>query len=140
MKYGKITIEHNFESGHISVQTELVDGTVWVTKHQIAYLLDVHVQSVTASLKTIFKSKELFEHQVIKYHDYKDKNGLTNITELYNLDVIIALSFRMQGGYCRLFREWICGRCKEAMSEAKKQPIIIQIHAENNHKEKKILN
>ena len=140
MDFGKISVAHSFESGKLVVQMELIDGAVWVTKHQIANLLDVHIQPVTANLKAIFKNKELFEHQVVKYHDYKDKDGLTNTTELYNLDVIIALSFRMQGGYCRLFREWICQRAKQPQRVVNNPAIVLQFSSSNTCRNNTILN
>lgn len=140
MKSGKISIEHSFENGKISVQIELVDGTVWATKHQIASLLDVLVPSVAAGLKTIFKNKELFEHEVIRYHSYKDSDGLSHTTEFYNLDVIIALSFRMQGGYCRVFRGWICERIKQPQRVVNKPAIILQINSTDTCRDNTILN
>ena len=50
MKRGKILIEQNIESGNISVQIELVDNTVWLTKSEIAHLFDVFSSSVRANL------------------------------------------------------------------------------------------
>ena len=127
MKRGKISIEQNIESGNISVQIELVDNTVWLTKSEIARLFDVFSSSVRANLKIIFANKELFETEVIRYETYKDNEGLSNTTEFYNLDVVIALSFRLKGGYARSFREWVRKQITKSIVNSNKVPIIIQL-------------
>ena len=127
MKRGKILIEQNIESGNISVQIELVDNTVWLTKSEITHLFDVFSSSIRANLKIIFANKELFETEVIRYETYKDDNGLSHTTEFYNLDVVIALSFRLKGGYARYFREWVRKQITKSIMNSNKVPIIIQL-------------
>lgn len=126
MERGKISIEHSSDK-NIRVIIELANGTVWLTKHEIARLLDVFVQAVSANLREIFKDKELFEHEVTRQHKYTDKKGNICHTEFYNLDVIIALAFRMKGGFCRPFREWLREQAKRPIVESCRQPIIIQV-------------
>lgn len=120
MKRGTISINEN------KVFIELVDGTVWVTKTEIAKLLGVFAQTVSTNLREIFKSKELFEHEVTCIHNYTNDKGVNCTIEFYNLDVIIALSFRMKGDYCRLFREWVREQIKRPITENRKTPIVIQ--------------
>lgn len=121
MKRGTISINDN------NIHIELVEGTVWVTKSEIARLLDVFVQTVSTNVREIFKNKELFEHEVTRRDQFIDENGLESITELYNLDVIISLAFRMKGGRCRLFREWVREQIKQSIRESRKTPLIIQL-------------
>lgn len=118
MERGKINIDHILLTGTISVQIELIDGTVWLTKHEIARMFNVLVPMVTVNLKVIFNTKELFEHEVTHYH---------NEVMFYNLDVIISLAFRMKGGFCRSFREWIREQAKRPIIQSRQQPIIIQL-------------
>lgn len=127
MERGKMNIERNLQTGEISVQIELVNGTVWLTKHEIARMFGVLVPMVTANLKVIFKSNELLQTEVIKAHHYTNNKGQVCHTELYNLDVVIALAFRMRGGYCRRFREWIREQVKRPILQSRQQPIIIQL-------------
>ena len=102
MERGKISFISNAD-GSISVKIELSGGTVWVTKSEIANLLEVFTPAISANLREIFKNKELFETEVTRYH-----NG----TMFYNLDVIIALAFRCKSPICRLFREWLREQAK----------------------------
>lgn len=127
MERGRMNIDHNLQTGAISVRIELVDGTVWMTKHEIAEMFGVFVPMVMANLKVIFNTKELSEVWTVKYLTYTQKNGQVCHTELYNLDVIIALAFRMKGGFCYRFREWIREQVKRPIIESRKQPIIIHL-------------
>lgn len=116
MERGKISFNHNANDS-ISVQIELSGGTVWVTKSEIANLLEVFTPAISANLREIFKSKELFETEVTRYH-----NG----TMFYNLDVIIALAFRCKSPICHRFREWLREQAKRPIIESRKQSIILQ--------------
>lgn len=126
MERGKMTIDRNMQTGAISVQIELVNGTVWLTKHEIARMFEVLVPNVTANLRVIFTYNDLLQTEVIKAHHYMSDKGEYKCTELYNLDVIIALAFRMRGGHCRLFREWLREQAKRPIVQSR-QPIIIQL-------------
>ena len=121
MERGKISIEYN-ASGSIKVVIETAGGTVWLTKNEIARLFDVFVPAISANLRVIFKNKELFETEVTRYH---------NEVMYYNLDVVISLAFRMKGGFCRAFREWLREQAKRPIVESRQQPIIIQFGKSN---------
>ena len=117
MKRGKITIKAN-EMGNISIHLELVNSTVWMTTSEIAYMFNVFTSTVTSNTNAIFKNKELFEHEVTLCHE--------NVV-YYNLDLIIALSFRIKGGYARHFREWVREQITKSIMNSNKVPIIIQL-------------
>jgi hypothetical protein len=109
------------------VNIELAGGTVWITKHEIASQFRVFVPTVTASLRTIFRYRELFEADVVKLHRFTRRNGENASIDLYNLDVIIALSFRMNGTICKKFRIWVQEKIKQPIVQRHKMPVIIQL-------------
>lgn len=117
MERGKMAIKHNSNSS-IKVVIETVEGTVWLTKHEIARLFDAFVPAVSANLRVIFKNRELFEAEVTCCH---------NEVVYYNLDVVISLAFRMKGRFCSDFREWLREQAKLPMVESRQQAIIIQL-------------
>lgn len=126
MDKGKITITQNPANGFMSVLFKFAeDGTVWVTKHEVAELFNVYPVTITSNIAAIFKSGELFETEVMRISNIKGCNG--KFVVYYNLDVIIALSFRMKGALCRLFREWIRERIKQPIWEGRQVSILIQI-------------
>lgn len=122
MERGEMSIKHNLQTGAISVRIKLAHGTVWLTKNEIARMFDVLVPAVSANLRVIFKNKELFETEVTRYH---------NEVMYYNLDVVISLAFRIKGGFCRAFREWLREQTKRPIIESRQQPIILQLGKSN---------
>ena len=96
MNKGEITIIQDPINGSMSVKFQLTeDGTVWVTKYELAELFNVYPCTISSNIAVIFKSGELFETEVVQTDTIKGGNG--KFIEYYNLDVIIALSFRMKG-------------------------------------------
>lgn len=121
MERGSIKFRLNSDN-ILSVKIELADSTVWLTKNEIARLLDVFVQSVSTNLREIFKYQELFEGEVTK-----PSNGVI----YYNLDVVIALAFRCKSSICRKFREWLRDRAKQTITANHLQPIFIQLSSKS---------
>lgn len=126
MERGKITIQQKGNTGKLSVHMELAEGTIWLTKHEIADLFGVYIQTVTAGLKTIFQKELLLQEQVTQTDRFTNEKGKECQTELYNLEVFIALGFYMKGGICASFREWVHERVKYPVAYLPKPPILIQ--------------
>src|ERR1035437_1517075 len=107
MKWGTITIR-NTNSDNIQVYIELSeDGTVWMTKNEIASLFNVYHSSVEVNLKLLFKSDGFLEKTVKKEGRQTLGNGQKCIVEYFNLEVIIALSYRLDSYPCIHFRQWV---------------------------------
>lgn len=117
MNRGKIELRYGVD-GSVAIHLELAEGTVWLTKNEIAYLLGTRCQKIASNLRALFKDRLLFENQTTILH-----NGIT----LYNLDAIIALSFRISDGYCSVFREWVAKQIKNTVPESKKPSMIIWV-------------
>ncbi len=83
-----------------------VAGTVWMTKHQIADLFGCFVAKVVSNIATILKSGVLDENRVCRFHRYKDGGGV----ELFSLEMITALAFRIDTRNADIFRWWLMER------------------------------
>jgi hypothetical protein len=95
-------------SDNIQVYIELSeDGTVWMTKNEIASLFNVYHSSVEANLKFLFKSDGFLEKTIKNEGHQTLGNGQKCIVEYFNLEVIIALSHRMDSYPCIHFRQWV---------------------------------
>ncbi len=81
---------------------------VWMTQHQIADLFECFVAKVNANVRSILKSGVLDERKVCREHTCK--NG--SIVELYGLEMITALSFRIKARNADLFREYIINKAR----------------------------
>ena len=93
MKRGIIT--NNEQSIHIS------DGEIWMTAWELADLFYTTAWTIHAAIKRILKANVLRSHEVCKY--IKLENG--NNADVYNLDMVIALSYQIDTGHSAAFRK-----------------------------------
>ena len=83
-----------------------------MTKHQIADLFGCFVAKVVSNIATILKSGVLDENRVCRFHRYKDGGGV----ELYSLEIITALAFRIDTRNAAIFRRWLMERATQPTS------------------------
>lgn len=125
MKRGIIVISST-SSGSIPVYIELSeDGTVWMTKNEISTLFNVYCSSVETNLKLLFNSDGLMEQTVKKEEHQASGNGQKRIVEYFNLEVIIALAYRMNSYPCIQLRKWVAKQV--ALSSKTDPPIIVHL-------------
>jgi hypothetical protein len=105
MERGYIKIKENSEN-QLIVEAKLVNCTLWMTKHEIADLLNVFVNSVGNNLWAIFKSGLLQEENVTRIHKYEHNGRQCEVAE-YNLEALIFVSYRVASYESRAFREWV---------------------------------
>ena len=79
------------------------DGTVWLTQYQIADLFECFVAKVSSNIRSILKADILDERKACHLHRYDNGNSV----ELYNLEMIAALAFRIKTHNAKVFREWL---------------------------------
>ena len=94
------------KEGDIAVDAILKDETLWLTQKGMATVFDCSVDNVSLHLKNIFKSKELDEKTVVEYSSITANDGKKYKTKLYNLDVIIAVGYRVNSKKATEFRIW----------------------------------
>ena len=114
---GYITItglENKDEQPIVSVKIE--NGNVWMTKHELARLFGVFVQTIDANVRSIFKSHLLYD-------------GDVTITE----KAIIFLSFRINTYCTKLFREWVLNSlCEYKRLQEKKPEVLVVFNPGSN--------
>lgn len=107
MNRGTINIK-NSTPELIQISIELSeDGTVWMTKDEISSLFNIYHATVQTNIKALFAFDKLLEKDGKKeeYHFLDNKQRC--FAEYFNLDVIIALCYRIDSYVCILFRQWI---------------------------------
>jgi hypothetical protein len=77
-----------------------------MTKHGIANLFGCFVAKVVNNIVSILKSGVLDESRVCRFHRYKDGGGV----ELYSLEMIMAIAFRINTRNADTFRRWLMER------------------------------
>ena len=96
MNRGIITIS---ETGVVTIPT----APIWMTKFEIADLFGVFSCDVRKAIRSIYKNKELNKLGTMKY--LKQPDGISY--DVYNIEVIIAVAFRICSKESVLFRQFI---------------------------------
>ena len=96
MDRGIITIN---ETGVVTIPI----APIWMTKFEIADLFGVFSCHVRKAIRSIYKNKELNELDTMKY--LKQPDGISY--DVYNIEVIIAVAFRICSKESVLFRRFI---------------------------------
>ncbi|MGI6816605.1 lipofamily protein [Bacteroides sp. KG123] len=117
MKRGIIT--NNEQGIHIS------DGEIWMTSWEIADLYYTTVGTIHAAIKRILKANILKNYEVCKY--IKLNNG--NNTDVYNLDMVIALSYQIDTGHSAAFRKWVINK----VARKQEYNILLYLNKGTNH-------
>ena len=103
MNRGIITIS---ESGVVSMLTT----PVWMTQFEIADLFGVFSCDVRKAIHSIYKNKELNEVDTMKY--VKQPDGIS--CDVYNLEMVIAIAFRVCSKESMVFRQLVIGKLSAA--------------------------
>ena len=111
MSRGVITIS---KTGAVNVST----APVWMTKFEIADLFGVFSCDIGKAIHAIYKGKELDECDTMMY--IKQTDGISY--DVYNLEMIIAVAFRICSKESVLFRRFIIN---EISTIKKATPIIL---------------
>ena len=96
MDRGIITIN---ETGVVTIPI----APIWMTKFEIADLFGVFSCNVRKAIHSIYKNKELNDLDTMKY--LKQPDGISY--DVYNIEVIIAVAFRICSKESVLFRRFI---------------------------------
>ena len=105
MNFELIKFENNNVELEVSVSPE--EDTVWLTKDQIAVLFDRDRTVISKHINNIYKEGELDRKSTCakNAHIPSTRNRLYE-TELYNLDVIISVGYRVKSKNGVIFRKW----------------------------------
>ncbi len=76
---------------------------IWMTAWEIAELFNVTASAVNNAIKAIRKSDVLNDYEVCRY--IKLDNGLS--ADVYSLEIIISVAFRLNTYHAHLFRCWL---------------------------------
>jgi len=82
---------------------------IWMTVWEIAEAFNVSGTAVVSVIKAIRKTDILNDYEVCKYICLD--NG--NTADVYSLEIIIPIAFRLNTYYTDIFRKWIIGKVYE---------------------------
>lgn len=106
-------IIYSTPDGYVKVDIVYSDESFWMTQKRMAELFGVEVNTVNYHLKEIFKSGELEEDSVIRKIRIAAADNKPYMTNIYNLDAIIAVGYRVNSYQAIQFRIWATNTLKE---------------------------
>ncbi len=107
------------EANAVKIDVRLEDDTVWLTQSQLVDLYQSSKANISGHIKHIFSDGELDEKVVVRKFRTTTKHGAiegktqTIGVNLYNLDMIISLGYRIKSRIATNFRIWATQRLNE---------------------------
>lgn len=105
---------HIFKSkAGTEVSVILDNNTVWLDAHLIASVFGVNRPAVVKHIQNIYKSGELNEQSTCSVLEQVAADGKKRKMNIYNLDVIISVGYRVNSKRATEFRIWATQRLKD---------------------------
>ena len=110
-------IIYNTEDGKSQIKLYTVDDTVWLSLTQIAELFQKNKSTVSRHINNIFEEGELDKNSVVANYATTASDGKTYNVDYYNLDLILAVGFRVRSPRGTQFRRWANSTLKEYLQK-----------------------
>lgn len=109
-------ILYTLDDGSAAIQLHAAGGTVWLTQLEMATLFDTSKQNVSLHIKNILAEGELAEAATVKESLTVQTEGKRQVRRsnlLYNLDMILAVGYRVRSPRGTQFRQWATTHLRE---------------------------
>ncbi len=116
---GEIVI-YTSKDGSVSLDTKLENETIWLTQDMIVKLFDSSKANISEHISRIFKDEELDKNSTVRKFRTVRKEGSRTVSrelEYYNLDMIIAVGYRVNSKVATKFRIWATNTLKEYITK-----------------------
>lgn len=90
-----------------SFEIRYEDEDIWLTQKLMATLYDVKIHTINYHIKKIFTDSELEESSVIRKFRITAADSKTYSTNHYNLQMVIAVGFKVNSERAVQFRKWV---------------------------------
>lgn len=103
-----------------SVEIKFTNNNIWLNQKQIAAVFGTEVPAVNKHIKNILKEGELIADSTISKMEIVQQEGqrkIKRIVEIYDLDMIISVGYRVNSSRATQFRIWATQRLKDYLVE-----------------------
>lgn len=117
--YGNILIYKN-EKGDTKVDAYFSDSTIWMSQKSIAELYQTSPQNITLHIKNIYSDGELDMVSTCKNYLQVQIEGSRQVQreiKIYNLQMILAIGYRVRNNLGMHFRNWASSILAEYMQK-----------------------
>ena len=118
MNKGEVLLYQNAD-GNIKIDVQLAEDTVWLTQAQMQALFQKSKATISGHISNIFEEGELDSKVVVRDYRTTTQHGAiqgktqNSPVNLYNLDVVISVGYRVKSVQGTQFRIWATQRLKE---------------------------
>jgi hypothetical protein len=109
-------ILYQSEDGRTKLDVRLEGQTVWLSQKQLTELFGKAKGTISEHIKHIFEDGELESEATVRLFRTVQIEGEREVTrevECYNLDMVLALGFRVRSPMAVRFRQWAADKLKE---------------------------
>ena len=101
------------EDGKTHLNVTLENETLWLSQKQLIDLFGKSKATVSEHIKHIFEDGELEENSVVRFFRTTAADGKTYEVAHYNLDMVLAIGYRVRSKAGVRFRQWASTQLKE---------------------------
>ncbi|MFZ4631752.1 MAG: RhuM family protein [Patescibacteria group bacterium] len=108
-KKNEQVIIYQTRSGALELRADVSRETVWANRMQMAKMFSVNPQAISKHIKNIYKEKELQKKATsskMELVQTESRRRVRRFVDIYNLDVLIAVGYRINSVIGTRFRKW----------------------------------
>jgi len=117
MKENSNILIYQNENGNIKVDVRFEEENIWLSQKQLAEVFNKSVKTINEHINNIFNEDELSKDSVIRNYRITANDGKNYDVAHYNLDMIIAIGFRVRSSTGTKFRIWANQKLKEYITK-----------------------
>ena len=112
--FGRIVI-YKTPEGDNKIEVKVFENTVWLNQKQLSELFGVSKATISEHIKNIFTDGDLLLDSVVRNFRTTATDGKNYNIDFYNLDMILAIGYRVRSNIGVNFRKWATETLKEYM-------------------------
>lgn len=112
-----IIVIYNTKSNGTKVEVKLIDGNLWLSQEQIVSLYNSSKSNISEHIKHILEEGELDENSVVRNFRTTASDGKQYNVKHYNLDMILAIGYRVRSNIGTNFRKWATSTLKDYVTK-----------------------
>ena len=94
-------------------QVTMPQKDVWMTTEEIADMLGLPEALIYRTIRSIYKKSELYEHETANRIPFPRQESKGWTIEVYNLDLILYLTYKLPSRNARIFRKYMANKAYE---------------------------
>ena len=106
-------ILYQTEDGRTRIQCRFENETIWLTQKLMAELFKKDIRTINEHVQNVISEGELAGESVIRKFRITAADGKSYETQHYNLEVVIAVGYRVKSSRGTQFRQWATARLNE---------------------------